>query len=316
MIPEPVVSCRISTYQHLPYIRQCIEGILMQKTNFPFEIVIGEDESSDGTREICIEYAEKYPDKIRLFLHKRENNIIINGRPTPKFQGTYTMSKCRGKYHAICEGDDYWIDPYKLQKQVDLMEQNETCSMVFTGCIIKHINSKKQNRIIKYAPNLVIDAETYVRGQYFIATASTIYRREIIEMENKDWMLKSFAGDFIFRYKALILGNIHYIDSNSCVYNKGVVTSWSNRKLTKKIILKEYSDNMRALYYLIKNKSITKEAINSKLKMLRLDVHSKIALSKNVYSGLIYLLCLVRRIPLVFVLAYMYNEFLIKRRFI
>ena len=75
-IPKPMVSCRVSTYMHAPYIKQCLDGVLMQKTEFPFEIVIGEDESNDGTREICIEYAQKYPDKIRLFLHSRENNIL------------------------------------------------------------------------------------------------------------------------------------------------------------------------------------------------------------------------------------------------
>jgi glycosyltransferase involved in cell wall biosynthesis len=130
MVPNPMVSCRVSTYQHAPYIRQCLDGILMQKTNFLFEIVIGEDESSDGTTEICLEYAKKYPDIIRLFLHKRENNILIDGNPSAKFQSTYTRYKLRGKYQAICEGDDYWTDPYKLQKQVDFLEENPEYGMV------------------------------------------------------------------------------------------------------------------------------------------------------------------------------------------
>ena len=105
-------------------LRDCLDGILMQKTDFPYEIIIGEDGSTDGTREICIEYANKYPNLIRLFLRDRNvshltnkdgNDIMLNG----KFQKLHA----RGKYYAPCEGDDYWTDPYKLQKQVDFLEQ-------------------------------------------------------------------------------------------------------------------------------------------------------------------------------------------------
>src|SRR6476469_1008437 len=79
---HPLVSVAVQTYQQNAYIRDCLEGILMQKTNFPFEILLGEDQSTDGAREVCIEYAKKYPDKIRLFLHRRENNLKFNGNFT------------------------------------------------------------------------------------------------------------------------------------------------------------------------------------------------------------------------------------------
>ena len=121
-VPEPVVSVQISTYQHANFIHDCLDGVLMQETDFPIEILIGEDESTDGTREICKAYAERHPDKIRLFLHCRENNIHIQGNPTGRFQTTYTRFMCRGTYVAFCEGDDYWTDPLKLQKQVDGLE--------------------------------------------------------------------------------------------------------------------------------------------------------------------------------------------------
>ncbi len=116
---NPVVSICVQTYQHVNYIRECLDGILMQETTFPFEILLGEDNSTDGTREICMEYAMKFPDKIRLFLHHRENNIKINGSPTGRFNFFYNFHKARGKHIALCEGDDYWTDPLKLQKQVD-----------------------------------------------------------------------------------------------------------------------------------------------------------------------------------------------------
>jgi glycosyltransferase involved in cell wall biosynthesis len=113
------VSCHIITYNHIDYISQCIEGVLIQKTNFDFEIVIGDDLSTDGTREIVIQYAQKYPDLIRLNLRK-ERGIGIPG----KENFVSTLSMCKGEYVAFCDGDDYWTDPYKLQKQVDFLEAN------------------------------------------------------------------------------------------------------------------------------------------------------------------------------------------------
>src|SRR5689334_382568 len=82
---KPLVSAIVLTYQHAPYISQCLESILMQQTNFPFEIIVGEDESSDGTREICEKFAENYPDKIRLFLRSRKDVIYYNGSPTGRY---------------------------------------------------------------------------------------------------------------------------------------------------------------------------------------------------------------------------------------
>ena len=123
-IPEPMVSVRITTYQHADFIRESIESVLMQETDFPVEILIGDDESTDGTREICIEYAEKHPERIRLMLHRRENNIHLHGGPTHLFQYAYNTFSLRGKYIAGLSGDDYWTDPLKLQKQVDFLESN------------------------------------------------------------------------------------------------------------------------------------------------------------------------------------------------
>lgn len=136
-VPEPMVSVHVSTYQHADFIRDCLDGVLMQETDFPVEIIIGEDESDDGTREICKEYADRHPNKIRLFLHRRENNIQIHGRPTGRFQFIYSHFMARGKYLATCEGDDYWTDPKKLQKQVDFLEENDGCALTYHPWVVK-----------------------------------------------------------------------------------------------------------------------------------------------------------------------------------
>lgn len=122
-IPSTMVQVQTITYQHAPYIRDCIEGVLMQKTNFPFEYLIGEDCSTDGTREIIFDYAKKYPEKIRVITADQNFGMMGNIRRC--------RLAARGKYIALCEGDDYWTDPYKLQKQVDYMEQHPEVSITY-----------------------------------------------------------------------------------------------------------------------------------------------------------------------------------------
>ena len=122
LLEFPLVSICVQTYQHAPYIAECLEGLLKQKTTFPYEIILGEDESNDGTRDICKAYAKKYPEIIRLFLRRREDVIYINGNATGRYNFIQNLRTARGKYIALCEGDDYWTDPLKLQKQVIFLE--------------------------------------------------------------------------------------------------------------------------------------------------------------------------------------------------
>lgn len=192
-IPEPIVSVRVSTYMHAKYIKECLDGILMQKTSFPFEILIGEDQSSDGTREICIEYAKKYPNQIRLILHKRENNIHINGRPTAKFQGIYTSYLCRGKYSAVVEGDDYWTDPEKLQKQVMYLENHPDCSFTCHDVEIVYEDVPEVfpfqtvwNKNEIYFPD--------VFNHHFVSFLSIVYRRSMLSTPPA-WFSQAVVGD-------------------------------------------------------------------------------------------------------------------------
>ena len=123
-----LVSVCSITYNQAPYIRQCIDGILMQKTNFKYEVIIHDDCSTDGTTEIIREYAEKYPDLIVPIF--QSVNQYQNGNRS--IMATFVYPKARGKYIAICEGDDYWTDPLKLQKQVDFLEEHPDYGMCYT----------------------------------------------------------------------------------------------------------------------------------------------------------------------------------------
>ena len=124
---EPMVSVHVMTYNHVQYIEQCLDSILNQETTFPFEILLGEDESTDGTRELCKKIADENQGVIRLFLRSSEDKIFIDGTKTGKFNNAAGLIAARGKYIAMCEGDDYWTDPYKLQKQFDFLESQPEC---------------------------------------------------------------------------------------------------------------------------------------------------------------------------------------------
>lgn len=123
----PLVSICCITYNQGNYIRDAIEGFLMQRTTFPIEIIIHDDASTDNTVKVVNEFAEKHPDLI-VPIYQTINQYSQGIKPWPNF----VFPRARGKYIALCEGDDYWTDPLKLQKQVDFMEQNRAYSICFT----------------------------------------------------------------------------------------------------------------------------------------------------------------------------------------
>lgn len=199
---QPTVSVIVTTYNHQSYIEECLNGILRQKTNFPFEIILGEDASADGTREICIRYAKKYPDVIRLFLHDRSNVIKIGGKPTGRYNLLYGFSKAQGKYIALCEGDDFWTDESKLQKQVDFMEKHSDYALVFHPVKVFYENSEYP---IKNYPALSSKASDFtvkeLLHQNFIQTNSVMYRAQnydnlVVDVMPGDWYLHLYHAKY------------------------------------------------------------------------------------------------------------------------
>ncbi len=229
---QPVVSVCVQTYQHVNYIKQCLDSILSQQTNFEFEILLGDDASSDGTREICIKYAEKHPDKIRLFLHHRENNIKIAGQPTGRFNFLYNLYSSQGNYIALCEGDDYWTDPLKLQKQVDFLEANP--DYIITCHNAKVINEKgiitKEKKLQKQASNKTYSQIDLKKGAHLLTLTMMFRNIDFLEkflpsfysVLNADTYLISCLG---FYGKGMFLSNIK--DASYRVHEGGI---WSKKQ--------------------------------------------------------------------------------------
>ncbi|OYW17265.1 MAG: hypothetical protein B7Z54_08515, partial [Sphingobacteriales bacterium 12-47-4] len=144
-----LLSVCLQTFQQAAFIRQAIDSVLAQETDFPFEILIGEDDSTDGTREICREYVQRFPDRIRLFLRHESEKIYINGVKTGRFNFLSNLQAARGKYIALLDGDDYWPDTRKLQKQVEALEKNPSLSICFSRVEIEQDGVLRNYKAVK-----------------------------------------------------------------------------------------------------------------------------------------------------------------------
>ena len=186
---NPLVSVHMTTYNHEGFIRQAIEGVVMQETDFEYELVIGEDCSTDRTREICFEYQKKHPTKIRVLWS--ESNLWHIGGNHKRVD-----VRCRGKYIAYCEGDDYWTDPKKLQKQVEYMESHPGCA----GCFHERVKCDEEGQIME-GTGLPDEMKRPLTGEDIVAwtfpcppTCTVLYRREVV-MDRPAWMNGLFFGD-------------------------------------------------------------------------------------------------------------------------
>jgi len=225
---QPLVSVNVQTYQHAKYIGECLDSILMQKTDFPFEILIGEDGSTDGTRKICIKYAEKNPDKIRLFLRDRRISHIKNVHGYFGFNAKFNRKMSKGKYIALCEGDDYWIDSSKLQKQISYMEKNPQCSLSFHAAEIINNFSRTRQIIRASKENHIFPKNKLFGYGSGAATSSLVFKKKPIE-EIPLWLLEAPVGDIPLKMFLSQFGTVDYINEVMVARRVGSSESWSTR---------------------------------------------------------------------------------------
>lgn len=235
-----LVSVNCITYNHEKYIGDTIEGFLMQKTNFDFEILIGEDCSTDNTRSICEKYAKKAPGKIRL--------ITSDSNVGARKNSERLLEHSRGKYIALCEGDDFWTDPYKLQKQVDYMENHPECSLCFHAA--KVVNEKGKETGGEFRPykknSISLTGEIIIGGGEFCPTASLFFPKKYLE-NPPEFFLKAHIGDYPLQMMLASYGYAYYIDEIMSAYRIGVPGSWTNQlqlgsNFIEKIIQAKHND--------------------------------------------------------------------------
>ena len=208
----PVVSICCATYNHVHFIRQCLDGFVMQKTDFPFEVLIHDDASTDGTQDIIREYEAKYPDIIKP-IYQKENQYSKGVRVSL----VYNYSRVRGKYVALCEGDDYWTDPYKLQKQVDFLENHPDyvmCSHQFNQYW------QEEGRLEEIAdPHFKgadYDLPNLIGGRWLTQTLTVMYRRSALNLQ--DYEKYGMSMDMILFYALLKQGKGYCFPDVMAVY--------------------------------------------------------------------------------------------------
>lgn len=213
---KPVVSVFNWTYNHIDYIKESIESILIQKTNFPVEIIIHDDASTDGTKEIILEYQEKYPQLFRNILHTENQWGQGKSIMKPLFE------KPKGKYIALTHGDDYWTDPYKLQKQFDFLEKNKLCNYVFTNNSVLHSNGELKT-INKNLDNL-FDLKYLLKKRIMPPTLTLMFDKGLL-INNIQWrhlIKKAFNVDWVLLFMLNQNSKIGFIKDNTGVYREGI----------------------------------------------------------------------------------------------
>lgn len=204
---KPLISICMVTYNHSNWIANAIEGVLLQITSFPFELVVSDDCSTDNTTEIIKQYINSRPGIIRL-LHNSSNLGLAKNF-------SQTLNKCSGKYIAICEGDDFWTDPLKMQKQVDFLESNTDCVISSHNYCALHHSGNRTVQQAKYYSDFHYDQERFLKE--WVTQPLTCVFRNIF----RDYTLLNREGifcDVILFYELLKHGNGYFIKDNMATF--------------------------------------------------------------------------------------------------
>lgn len=233
---DPLVSIRCLVYNHEPFLRQCLDGFVMQKTTFPFEAIVHDDASTDGSAAIIREYAEKYPDIIKP-IYEAENQWA---------KGTIgkTMDEVmhpNSKYIALCEGDDYWTDPDKLQLQVDFLENHPDYTMCFHRArTILDETGEETDRFPSESFKTIQDRDyssTEMLQQWTVPTASMVYRRECASFPLKFRYLILY-GDIVRVLTCAEMGKVRGLSRTMSVYRIHVNSILHDKNSEQKLIQK------------------------------------------------------------------------------
>ena len=248
---NPVVSIHCWTYNHEPYIRQCLDGFVMQKTNFPFTAIVVDDASTDNEPELLREFInseldtqnkqkDETDDYVKVIAtHKKNHNCTFiflflkyNHHSIKKDKRIYLKSlEDKTTYIAACEGDDYWIDPHKLQKQVDFLEANQDFTMV---CNRTKLYSEKRKKFIGenycYNKSQVVNPKDVIyRTGLFISTCSVLHRKTITDDKPEYWA-KCRVGDYPFQIMCAMKGGVYFFNDIMSVYRVENSNSWMGKQ--------------------------------------------------------------------------------------
>jgi len=216
------ISVIVTTYNHEKYITQCLESVLEQKGDFQIEVIVGDDCSTDNTRKIIKEFGERYPKIISVLPMEKNLGITKNLKRC--------LDACTGEYIAICEGDDYWTDEYKLQKQMTLLETHQDFSMCFSALMIyyegKDIFEPHANEMPSQKKFLT--TADLIEKNYIGNFSCCMYRGEVVR-KLPQGIFEFFTVDWMFNICCSQFGSIGYIKDMMSVYRLHEEGVWSGQ---------------------------------------------------------------------------------------
>lgn len=203
------VSVHMLTYNHEKYIEKAIKSVLMQKTNFPYELIIGEDCSTDKTREIVKKYQKLYPDIVKPILYETNMGLMHNYRTV--------FENCSGDYIATIDGDDCWSDDTKLQQEADILDAKEHISIVAHSVDFNYIDKNRLDKAVHSDNKREFDLDYFIVNNS-IDSVALMFRREVLDDKPELWYTAPY-GDHILKVMCLLKGNCYFIKKAMAVYN-------------------------------------------------------------------------------------------------
>ncbi|MEY8339213.1 glycosyltransferase [Lachnospiraceae bacterium 62-35] len=243
---RPAVSICCLAYNHETYIRDALDSFLMQKTTFPIEILIHDDASTDKTADIIREYEKRYPDVVKP-IYQKENQY---SKGVKNISGIFNFPRAEGRYIAMCEGDDYWIDPGKLEKQVSYLEAHPDCTLCFHSARQVTVDGSITDGYMRpYRGSRRVEPEDIIDKTSGYAMNSMVFPAEIVK-KPPDYYWNCPIGDIPMQLMMASKGWAYYMDETMSVYRVGVNGSWTEMMKSgdyeKK--QKEYSRQMKQMY--------------------------------------------------------------------
>ncbi len=289
---EIMVSIWCKAYNHAQYIRNTLDGFVMQKFSRQYEVVVHDDCSQDGTQDIIREYHEKYPQLFKVIYQKE--NTFSQGIAVNLEQ---MMPLVKGKYLAFCEGDDYWTDEYKLQKQFDIMENHQDCSI----CVHKVRLVEESGKLTEQAyPNFEMLSQKlspedylkieYAEFRYFTQTSSffmwTSAFRTFLENTPEFAKLKMGISDLPLKLYLITLGNMYYLQDEMSCYRTGSIGSFTSRNLNNEVNF--LKTRKQLLFMAAKFNEYTASRYQDYLDQYALHINIQIAFTTKNYRSLLY----------------------------
>jgi len=233
---QPKVSVCVFAYNHEKYLAEALNSVLSQQVDFDIEVIIAEDYSTDSTLQIAQDYQTRHPALIRVEQSGREEKLIINGRMTGRHNFFNALAKCRGKYIALLDGDDYWIDKFKLQKQVDFLELHPDYSFVFHNAVLISNNQNDLAHAPKFHANDHLATEDiddlFVYGNQ-APTSSVVFRNNIPQVWPEIFYKAGFA-DWPLHIFNLNYGKAFYMHEAMSIYHIGSGI-WAKRAMSEQL---------------------------------------------------------------------------------